>query len=398
LSHAEGLDTYASGNASHAEGNNTLAKGSYSHAEGWYTTASGDYSHAEGAYTWASGAYSHAEGGGDNKGNYVIALGDYSHAEGLVTSASGMYSHAEGAFTIAKGPFSHAEGINTIASGSGSHAEGFHTEANGYASHTEGAFTLAIRTGSHAEGYSTTASGNYSHAEGSSSLAVGNYSHAEGRETFTKGNYSYAAGYSSSAQSEYQYVIGQFNELRENTPSAFIIGDGVDDDNRHNVLFVSKSWFEVDAPNVLLKSLPQLTQSYVLTYNSSTDKVSYANASNGYKSYIATFTSINNNPNVTAYELFNNTGADITWANIGPNDYISISASSNIFNTNYTHWLLNTPATDSGTNPRISFISRSSDSELCIVIPGGTPNYGIGLSPSLWGNVEIKIFPEPAMP
>src|SRR5574344_772781 len=62
FSHAEGLDTTASGYCSHAEGYTTTASEAYSHAEGRNTTASGSSSHAEGTKTDARSINSHAEG------------------------------------------------------------------------------------------------------------------------------------------------------------------------------------------------------------------------------------------------------------------------------------------------------------------------------------------------
>ena len=51
---------------SHAEGLNTTASGNYSHAEGYITTARGDYSHAEGKYSIEDTAnkYAHIVGNG----------------------------------------------------------------------------------------------------------------------------------------------------------------------------------------------------------------------------------------------------------------------------------------------------------------------------------------------
>ncbi|MBO1583239.1 peptidase G2 autoproteolytic cleavage domain-containing protein, partial [Bacillus sp. XF8] len=82
-----------------------------SHAEGLDTTASGFASHAEGLDTTASELASHAEGLG------TIASGFASHAEGLGAIASGFASHAEGDGTIADGMFSHTEGSFTCANG-----------------------------------------------------------------------------------------------------------------------------------------------------------------------------------------------------------------------------------------------------------------------------------------
>jgi hypothetical protein len=209
-SHAEGSITQAIGNYSHAEGDNTRAKGDYSHAEGQETISSGSYSHAEGYSTIAIGTRSHAEG------ETTLAIGDVSHAEGFQTISSGSYSHAEGKDTQAIGNYSHAEGDSTIARGGASHAEGL--------------LTLALGLNSHAEGLLTTASANYSHAEGQQTQAIGEASHAEGLGTVASANY--------------QHVQGQYN-ISSPVQSAFIIGNGVDGNNRSNLVFAAGSAFQV---------------------------------------------------------------------------------------------------------------------------------------------------------
>jgi hypothetical protein len=129
--------------------------------------ATGNYSHAEGLNTTASGIASHAE----NRGS--VALGDYSHAEGDRTTASGEFSHAEGKSAIAVGETSHAEGQSTTASGIASHAEGIFTTAIGNASHVEGSGTTASGNRSHAGGFNSIASGLNSFVHGSGSTASG---------------------------------------------------------------------------------------------------------------------------------------------------------------------------------------------------------------------------------
>jgi hypothetical protein len=223
-SHAEGVSTTAEGEASHAEGNGTIAEGDYSHAEGNSTIAEGDYSHAEGNSTTAKGEASHAEG------KSTIAEGDYSHAEGSGTTALGGSSHAEGESTTASGSYSHAEGNSTTALGSHSHAEGRRTTAEGEASHAEGVSTTALGSYSHAEGNGTIAEGDYSHAEGESTQAIGNYSHTEGAYTIASGSY--------------QHVQGQYN-IPSTAQSAFIIGNGISNASRSNLVFASGSQFQI---------------------------------------------------------------------------------------------------------------------------------------------------------
>jgi hypothetical protein len=278
-SHAEGVNTIASGSYSHTEGYYTQAIGIASHAEGSYTQAIGDYSHAEGRSTIASGSDSHAEGfntqalsgyvngfstmGSHAEGINTISYGGGSHAEGVNTIASGSFSHAEGSDTTARGPGSHAEGQSTIASGSFSHAEGHLTRAIGNYSHAEGGpiggyNARAEGDYSHAEGGGTWAQGDYSHAEGSSTQAIGGYSHAEGFNTqaigfgshaaglWTKaiGNASQAIGGYTQALGVYQHVQGKYN-VTSSVEAAFIVGNGIDDNNRSNLIFAAGNTVEI---------------------------------------------------------------------------------------------------------------------------------------------------------
>ena len=205
--------------------------------------------------------------------------GDYSHAEGGSSEAIGAYSHAEGNFTIAAGNASHAEGYYSIASRQYSHAEGFKTVTTGQYSHAEGSGSLASGIASHAEGRTTTASGDYSHVEGWRSIASGSHSHAEGSGSIAQGAFSHTAGNSTIALGQYQSVIGQFN-VAFTSQSAFIIGDGTDNSNRRNVLFVSRSHFEVSASRTFLQGLSNTAQTNVLTYNPTTGQVYYTASSN----------------------------------------------------------------------------------------------------------------------
>jgi len=229
-------DTIISGSLSQGENNNTT--GLFSHAEGYSSITLGTYSHAEGNNTTAFEDYSHAEG------SQTIAIGYASHAEGLYTTSSGLYSHTEGKETYSTGSYSHAEGSGSISHGVGSHAEGFVGQAFGNYSHAEGLNTQAAGDYSHAEGSFNSSWGIASHAEGSSTNAYGYYSHTEGNNTRTDGNYSHAEGLGTRALSDYQHVQGAYN-LTSTNPKAFIIGNGVDDSNRSNLVYASGSQFQV---------------------------------------------------------------------------------------------------------------------------------------------------------
>ena len=190
------------------------------HAEGYQSEALGDYSSAVGSGI-AVGAGSQAIGGG-------LALGDNSQAVGDAY-AIGVYSRAEGNSSKAIGNYSHAEGVQTQATSTGAHSEGFRT--------------LASAIYSHAEGLSTTASGQYAHAEGNNTIASGLY----------------------------QTVVGQFN-VANASQSAFIIGDGTSNDNRHNLVFASASSFSIDS-----KALIGTSSAYALYTTAKTTTVAGLN-------------------------------------------------------------------------------------------------------------------------
>lgn len=231
--------------------------------------ASGIGSHAEGYLTEAIGYGSHAEGGiyfEDDNGTYSllggIAEGAGSHAEGGATVAVGYGSHAEGYATSALGEFSHAEG-GYIAYGGGEiqEARGGGT-AQGHGSHAEGLDTLAIGYGSHAEGGTTTATGVISHAEGNFTEATGDGSHAEGLGTAALGNF--------------QHVQGQYN-ISSSAQSAFILGNGISNSTRSNLIFASGSQVQITG-SLLITGSATLNNVLQLTSRTTTPTLTSANA------------------------------------------------------------------------------------------------------------------------
>jgi hypothetical protein len=221
-------------------GLNSRANGNNSRAAGLLTTATADYSHAEGWNTYTLGLYSHTEGEGNT------AEGIASHAEGRSTLAYGAYSHSEGSNTTASGSYSHSEGYQTLTLGSYSHAEGRTSSASGDYSHAEGYASSAPGDGAHAEGRTTIASGVGAHSEGRGTIAAAIYSHAAGYETIASGSYSYVGGRGTISSGSYQHIVGKYN-VRGNSTSLFIVGDGSDDTNggRHDVLRVNSGSVEV---------------------------------------------------------------------------------------------------------------------------------------------------------
>lgn len=298
--HAEGLGSQATSDSAHAEGHYTIASGTRAHAEGQNTKALKNASHAEGGETKADGQYTHAEGyktiaesgwGAHAEGGETLAKGNYAHAEGGFTQAIGDYSHAEGQSTKADGIRSHAEGHGTVASGKNAHAEGYNTVAGNlgftikkimvgdyydrgtyrvwndiyldsvdgikvgdYVSCKLGDLTYeglrvdsvdttsmyirvdqsGVNTGEHESRVKT--------EEEIAALSV-NYAYVNGKpylgtKSVGGGNNSHAGGLGTIASEDNQTAIGKYNEVNSN--ALFIVGNGVDNDNRDNAFVVNE--------------------------------------------------------------------------------------------------------------------------------------------------------------
>lgn len=232
------------GNYSHTNTSSSIAVGSYNElgttnygavvnaaAFGTIAYAYGDQSFAQGSNVEARGDNSHAQG------SNTLASGTNSHAEGFQTTASNTRAHSEGYSTTASGIQSHAEGYNSTASGQSSHAEGETTTASGWGAHAEGSGSNASGSFSHAEGYKTSAD-QLSHAEGIHTIAWGVQTFPT-TDRWATGPYNPIPGLSGSGQhlEGAQLVIGRYNEPKND--QLFIIGNGVSEEDRTNIMEVS---------------------------------------------------------------------------------------------------------------------------------------------------------------
>jgi len=84
----------------------------------------------------------------------------------------------------------------------------------------------------------------YKYAHGENNTTIGNSSIAIGNNAVAVGHYSYAQGLYTITDDSYQTVIGQYN-LPLDGQSAFIIGNGTDNLNRSNLLYVSESRIQI---------------------------------------------------------------------------------------------------------------------------------------------------------
>ena len=199
-----------------------------------------------------SGIFS-ATGSVQSTTNNIEITGSLVNTLGLTTTqitASG---------TINVGPTTIATGISAFAQGSGSKATGDY-------SHAIGRGTRATGFAAAAQGLTSTSEGSYSHAEGRLTLASGSYSHAEGHLTTASGDYAHSGGHGTIAAGNYQRVVGKFNIATTSATdsAAFIIGDGVDADNRSNILFAGNDKIELNAP---VTASADISSSATLTVN-----------------------------------------------------------------------------------------------------------------------------------
>lgn len=287
-SHAEGIETLAFGNYSHAEGamseahnygahaeGHSFANGHYSHSEGYMSEANGMYSHAEGAHTATNLNFSHVEGlesatqaygyvVNSVNGNTIIFEPSYVNEEGIVTSINlinelevGMILSVFDKETFCNRYTAKITSIN----GANSLTIENNTELLNHLSNEltmKSRYTTMVLINNGVYGkvpfkaYYIDDDDNIvkeqslavaAHAEGINTRAYIS-GHAEGIRTNAKGYASHAEGYYTSAEGDYQHVQGTYNT--PDTTSAFIIGNGEDEQNRSNAMTVDwdgNAWF-----------------------------------------------------------------------------------------------------------------------------------------------------------
>jgi hypothetical protein len=230
--HAEGYGSRAIGDYAHAEGRSAMAIGTYSHAEGDSTIAYGNSSHAEGAaVTFAD--HSHAEGTGNT-------FADYSHAEGSGTAGYKAYTTVNIAAGVITFPAYYGDLTAIFAPTTIIYVEDqnqstilIHEVASSLFNGNETEVTLVDSAYDPQSGNLVGIVGNTQPPY--ADTYIGGASHAEGRATTTLGGYSHASGLSTIAHGFHQNVTGRYNAPVQ-VSSSFVIGNGLDDATRSNLL------------------------------------------------------------------------------------------------------------------------------------------------------------------
>ena len=236
--HAEGLDTIASGTTSHSEGSGTTSFGSYSHSEGIGTKTGTNLAYLATGLTsgvlYLSSSYGNVSSNftpgqymlindtnysGFIEDAYVVSASTFIPGSGvtivyltntsLTTAGTGFVLVGD---TNILGPSSW--GGNMVMGGYGSNSKGSLTNAIGKHTLSVGVTTSAIGNNSFASGKGTTSYGLHSFSTGLGSIAYGVGSFVGGEGTITTGVNAFAIGYGTKAIGAQSFSHGYQTEAK----------------------------------------------------------------------------------------------------------------------------------------------------------------------------------------
>lgn len=147
---------------------------------------------------------------------------------------------------------------NTTLNGTNS-APGYFYSAQGNNSFIAGKNNISYNDYGHISGLNSVTFGQASHAEGINTTTKGNYSHVEGSGSVSYGIASHASGIFIIASGSGQTAVGKYN-LQNNTSDLFVVGDGTNNSNRHDVLNVSSGLVRVTGSLNVSSSLTVIGQ------------------------------------------------------------------------------------------------------------------------------------------
>ncbi len=272
-SHAEGVDTIASGTTSHAEGSNTKTFGSYSHSEGTNTRTGTNTAYLATGLTsgvlYLSSTYGNVSSnftvdsyiwiydtpfGGSLTDDFQKVSGStfsggrtivYLYDTGLSASNNlyigdtsipdtwGGNQTAGGRSASVKGFASGAIGTNSFASGQGNFAMGWNSFTANKGNKAFGNASTAFGTSNNVYGTSSVSFGDSNILEGSSSITTGNsneingdFSFAGGTDNTTNGQTAFVFGQQNTTNNEQGAILGGNNNLIQsgNTINSAVLG------------------------------------------------------------------------------------------------------------------------------------------------------------------------------
>ena len=240
-SFAVGQGNTSSGMASNSFGRSTVASGYASSSFGFNTEASGGVSVAFGSGTKATGSEGSFAFGkvSEASGKSSFSGGFGSIASGQMAVSLGYYNKSLGDASFSIGSLNEAQTDYSIAAGSDNTSSGFAAVTFGFMNTTSGQQAFSVGTGN-------TASGNQSIAIGSGNISSGIVSTALGSSTTSTGKYATSAGKGTISSGFGTMAIGTYNienssdsaEFYDASNTAFVIGNGADNDNRSDAFVV----------------------------------------------------------------------------------------------------------------------------------------------------------------
>lgn len=169
----------------------------------------------------------------------AIAAGYQAKAQGDVSVALGNGAQATGTFAVSMGHFSKANGDNSVALGFFNTAYANHATAMGANAEAYGIASTAMGRDNDAVGENSVAMGYTSTSQGYASLATGRVTNAVGNHSVSMGQGTVAQAFNSLAMGQYNTVDTNNNGTTYNgSNSAFIIGNGADNNNRSDAFHV----------------------------------------------------------------------------------------------------------------------------------------------------------------
>ncbi len=235
-----------------ALGVNARALGTYSAAIGYNSTAGGASSFSAGNSSWA-------------EANNSIAIGNGARAQGLDAASMGYQSQAKGEKSIAIGShYTYSFSSLPYFNYSGKKANGdfiiwdpiivpsFRTISFNRANIAEGKYSISLGNGNYSNnggmalgsnndalGFGAVALGVSNKARNTNAFSAGYESEATGYYATAIGNNAYAKAYGSFVIGQYNEIYGDSTEWRATDP-LFIVGNGLNDQNRNNALTIYK--------------------------------------------------------------------------------------------------------------------------------------------------------------
>ena len=266
LAKATGTDSYAFGSSAHAGGYRSFAFGSGTTSPGSYSVALGTGANAAGYTSVSIGYYSQATN------TNSVALGNSASSTGINATAIGYLPQANGEKSISIGShYSYSFSLLPYFNYTGKGPEGsdetkgdfiiwdpiitplYRTVSFNRANIADGKYSISFGNGNYslnggmALGSNNDALGFGSVAIGVSNKANNTNAFAAGYSSLATGFYATAFGNNSYSKAYGSFTIGQYNEIAGDstkwveTDPLFIVGNGLNADNRNNAMTIYKN-------------------------------------------------------------------------------------------------------------------------------------------------------------